>query len=212
MKLKEAIILGRMTTQVIWAKITKFPRPVTANLQLTKICNLDCAYCFADMESLKQEKVKDPTTQELFETIDELYKHGCRHIILMGGEPLIRKDIFELVTYIKSKWMRCEIVTNGYYIDRNIEALKLCDSVCLSIDGEKEANDLVRGEGCHDMVLEAMAILKANKVKVRIHSILTQHNIKTGLSYIAEKAKDFAFSFNFSMIMLRPGKNLTIPI
>ena len=130
----------------------------------------------------------------------------------MGGEPLIRKDIFELVTYIKSKWMRCEIVTNGYYIDRNIEALKLCDSVCLSIDGEKEANDLVRGEGCHDMVLEAMAILKANKVKVRIHSILTQHNIKTGLSYIAEKAKDFAFSFNFSMIMLRPGKNLTIPI
>jgi len=206
MKFKEAVTLGRMTTQVMIAKITKFPRPVTTNLQLTKYCNLDCEYCFADMESLKQEKVKDPTTQELFETIDELYRYGCRHIILMGGEPLVRKDIYELVTYIKSKWMRCEIVTNGYYIEKHIDALKLCDSVCLSIDGEKEANDLVRGEGCHDMVLKAMDILKSNKVKVRIHSILTQYNIKTGLPYIAEKAKEFAFPFNFSMIMLRPEK------
>lgn len=206
MKFKETAILGRMTWQVMLAKLTKFPRPVSVNLQLTKICNLDCEYCFADMESLKQERVKDPTTKELFETIDELYKYGCRHIIMMGGEPLIRKDIYELVNYIKSKWMRCEIVTNGYYVEKHIEALKLCDSVCISIDGEKESNDLVRGEGCHDAVVGALKFLKANDVKIRIHSILTQHNIKSGPQYIAELAKDFAFPFNFSMIMLRPEK------
>lgn len=204
MDIKEAIILGRMTYQVMLAKITKFPRPVSVNLQVTKVCNLDCPYCFADLHSLTQ--VPDPSTRETLETIDELYKYGCRHIILMGGEPLIRKDIGAIIKYIKSKWMRCEMVTNGYFVQRHIESLKLLDSLCISIDGPKEPNDKARGEGCHDKVLEAIPFLKKHGIKMRIHAVLTRYNLDSGLPYIGNLAKEFGIPFNFSMIMLPPDK------
>lgn len=204
MKVKEMISLGRMVWQVILAKVTKFPRPTSVNLQVTKYCNLNCPYCFADLETLKG--VKELSTQETLETIDELYKYGCRHIILMGGEPLIRKDIGEVIRYIKSKRMRCEVVTNGYFVDRHIDDLKICDSVCISLDGPKEVNDRLRGDGCHDKVLNAISLLKSKKIKSRIHAILTRYNLEVGLPYIANIAKENGFPFNFSMIMLRHEK------
>ncbi|MBF0314868.1 MAG: radical SAM protein [Oligoflexia bacterium] len=203
MKLSEIITLTRMVNQVVLAKVTKSPRPVSVNLQVTKFCNLKCDYCFSDLDSLKEEK--EPTLPDLFETIDELYRHGCRHIILMGGEPLIRKDIGIIISYIKkTKKMRCELVTNGYFISNHLEALKLCDSVCISLDGPKEANDIVRGDGCHDQVLKGMDLLKAHSIKTRIHAVLTKYNIKIGLDYVAKLSKRYHFPFNFSMIMLRP--------
>jgi MoaA/NifB/PqqE/SkfB family radical SAM enzyme len=203
-KLKEFVVLGRMAWQVILAKMFLFPRPVTTNLQLTKVCNIDCDYCFADFDSLK--KVRDPTTEELIETIDELYNFGCRHMILMGGEPLVRKDFGVIVDHIKSKWMRCEVVTNGYYVENHLDALRKCDSICLSLDGDKESNDQNREEGCFDAVMNAIEIFVENGIKFRIHSVLTKYNIKTGLKFIAPMAKKYSLPFNFSMIMLRPEK------
>lgn len=202
MRNNEIIIWGEILFQIFLAKITRSPRPVTVNLQVTKHCNLRCPYCYADLDTLKG--VKDPSTKETFETIDELYKYGCRHIILMGGEPLMRKDIGEVISYIKSKHMRCEIVTNGYFVERNIDNLKLCDSVCISLDGPKEENDKIRGEGCHKMVLKAMSILKENKIKTRIHAVLTRYTIENGPQYLASLAKKHGFPCNFSMITLRP--------
>ena len=201
MKLTEMYVLASMFGQVLASKITKRPRPVSVNLQVTKFCNLKCPYCFADLGSLAE--IKELSTKEIFETINELRKYGCRHIILMGGEPLMRKDIGEIIRYIKGKRMRCEIVTNGFFVDRYIQALKLCDSVCISLDGPKEPNDRLRGDGCHDRVLNAMEILSDNKIKARIHAILTRYNLESGLPYIAETAKKFGFVFNFSMVMLR---------
>lgn len=200
--MKEIYIMWRMFWQVMLAKITRRPRPVSVNLQVTKHCNLDCPYCFADLSTLKE--IKDWSTTETLETIDALYERGCRHIILMGGEPLMRKDIGEIIRYIKSKWMRCEIVTNGYLIQQRIEDLKLLDSVCISLDGPKHENDRVRGAGCHDAVIKGMQVLKENKIKARIHAVLTKYNKDSGLPYISKLAKEHGFRFNFSMIMLRP--------
>ncbi|MFQ5787353.1 MAG: radical SAM protein, partial [Thermodesulfobacteriota bacterium] len=177
--MKEIITLANMTFQVMIAKVTDFPRPVSVNLQVTKHCNLDCPYCFADLETLRE--VQDISTKETFETIDELYKYGCRHIILMGGEPLIRTDIGEIIRYIKSKWMRCEIVTNGYFVECHVDDIKICDSVCISLDGPKEVYDRLRGNGCHNKVLSAMKLLKEKKIKTRIHAILTRYNLEVGL-------------------------------
>ncbi len=192
----------RMAWQIFLAKITRSPRPVSVNLQVTKMCNLRCPYCFADLETLKE--VDDLSTDDILETIDELYKFGCRHIILMGGEPLCRRDIGKIIRYIKSKWMRCEIVVNGYFVKKYVEDLKLCDSVCISLDGPAASNDILRGKGCHDKVIEALRILKENNIQARIHAILTRYNFQDGPPYIAETAKKFGFPFNFSMVMLRP--------
>ncbi|MBF0134701.1 MAG: radical SAM protein [Magnetococcales bacterium] len=201
--IRDLIVLIRIIIQVLRVKITRRARPVSVNLQVTKHCNLACSYCFADLESLAT--VKDPDTSEMMETIDELYRHGCRHIILMGGEPLIRKDIGTIIRHIKNRWMRCEIVTNGYYVAQHLEDLQACDSVCVSLDGLRESNDVVRGKGCHDTVVKAMDFLHAKGIKTRIHAIITRENLHSGsMRYIAELAARYGFAFNFSMAMLRP--------
>lgn len=199
---RTGVILSRMLSQVILAKLTNRPRPVTVNLQVTKACNLKCDYCFADLESL--DNAKNPQLDQMFETIDEVYRKGCRHIILMGGEPLANKNIGEIIRYVRSKWMRVEIVTNGYFVERHIESLKLCDSVCISLDGPKEGNDAIRGEGCHDVVLDAMKVLHDAGIKARIHAVLSRYTFKDGPRYVAGLAKKFGFKFNYSMIMLKP--------
>lgn len=203
-KLRSMIVLWGMLWQVVLAKITRFPRPVSVNYQITKRCNLSCPYCFADMESLKD--VEDSDTEGVKETIDELYKYGCRHIILMGGEPLCRRDIGDIIRYIRSKWMRCEIVTNGYFVKDHIDDLKLCDSVCVSLDGPAELNDKIRGKGCHDKVIEALELLKAEGARTRIHTILTKVTYPEGPRYVAEIAKKYGVPFNVSMVMLRADK------
>jgi MoaA/NifB/PqqE/SkfB family radical SAM enzyme len=91
-------------------------------------------------------------------------------------------------------------------VHKYLDDLVSCDSVCISLDGPKEENDRIRGGGTHDAVLRAIPLLKQKGVKIRIHSILTKYNLKTGLPYIAEVAKKYDIPFNFSMIVLPHNK------
>ncbi|MCU0651238.1 MAG: radical SAM protein, partial [Candidatus Omnitrophica bacterium] len=76
----------------------------------TKICNLKCEHCYRDAGD------KDPqelTTQEGKALLEEIAKAGFKIIILSGGEPLMRPDIFELISYAKSAGLRPVLGTNG---------------------------------------------------------------------------------------------------
>ena len=126
-------------TQLVRLKLTGRRVPFFVSLQVTKFCDLQCSYCFAELETLRG--TSDFTTEQWKGIIDELHVLGTRWIWLQGGEPLIRNDIGELIDYIKSKGMVCELVTNGTQLKRKINSLIHLDSLCISLDGDRDAND-----------------------------------------------------------------------
>lgn len=130
-----------------------FKKPVFAHLEVTYKCNLFCGFC-GFREGLAREKANELSTNEWVRIMDELKGMGVIYTTLVGAEPLIRKDIFEIITHIKKRGMRCLLLTNGILIDAE-KAKRLVESgldkITVSIDGPKEIHDKIRGvSGVYD--------------------------------------------------------------
>lgn len=203
MNLKTFRTLVAIFIKLIISKATKKRIPIFVSLQITKMCNLRCSYCFADLDSLRS--IPDFTTAEWKEIIDELYKLGTRWIRIQGGEPLIRDDIGELIDYVKDVGMICELVTNGLLTKQRLEDLKHLDSLCISLDGDREANDMIRGKGVYDRVVESIRLAKSYGLRIRIHGVLTRYTVNS-LENIAELCRDIGVQFNIAYYSLDGDK------
>ncbi len=132
-------------------------RPVVV-WNITKRCNLKCIHCYSD--SLNKDYAGELRTEEAKAVIDDLAGFGTPVIIFSGGDPLLRKDIFEIAKYAGSKGIRCALSTNGILIDKNTaQAIKQANFayVGVSIDGIGEFNDRFRGMiGAYNMALEGI--------------------------------------------------------
>lgn len=120
--------------------------PVVA-WNITRTCNLKCAHCYSDSDAKKYEG--ELTTAEAKKFIDDCADFRVPVLLLSGGEPLVRPDVFELVEYAGKKGIRTTFSTNGTLIDKqlakDIKALNV-GYVGISLDGLGEANDAFRGK------------------------------------------------------------------
>src|SRR5665647_3009133 len=87
----------------------------------TRTCNLKCIHCYSNSESKKYDGELD--TGEALRFIDHLAEFKVPVILFSGGEPLLREDLIELVTYAKSKGIRATISTNGTLLSREKTAV-----------------------------------------------------------------------------------------
>ena len=112
----------------------------------TRTCNLKCIHCYSNSESKKYEGELD--TGEALRFIDHLAEFKAPVILFSGGEPLLREDLIELVTYAKGKGIRATISTNGTLLSREKTAILKSLGVGyigVSLDGIGENNDRFRG-------------------------------------------------------------------
>ncbi len=186
------ILLGN---SLIWAKLTNKRTPLMANLLITNRCNLKCFYCYVDTFN---RNVKDIEKQVLFDMIDTFYDRGTRLIVLLGGEPLLYKEIGDVIRYIKNKNMVCEIITNGYRVEKYIEDLKLCDSVCVSLDGDEKSHDQNRGRGSYDVAIKAINLFRENGIHTRVKAVLTDNN-KDSFDFLCKFAKEKGLILTISL-------------
>jgi radical SAM protein with 4Fe4S-binding SPASM domain len=112
----------------------------------THMCNLKCRHCYQDAQKALPGEL---STEESKKLIEELSEAGVVVIAFSGGEPLMRKDIFEIVSHAARHDMYVSIATNGTLITPEV-ARKLADSganyVEVSIDGRSAAeHDALRG-------------------------------------------------------------------
>ena len=112
----------------------------------TNQCNMFCKHCYREAGEKNNQELN---TEEGKELIDEIAKAGFKIMIFSGGEPLMRKDIFELVEYATSKGLRPVFGTNGTLLTREV-ARKLKEvgtmGMGISLDSlDSEKHDAFRG-------------------------------------------------------------------
>jgi MoaA/NifB/PqqE/SkfB family radical SAM enzyme len=148
-KIHHLMKLAAIGIQILKSKVFRKRIPIVVSIHVTNKCNLRCTYCYANVGGRFNKNCEDFSTAELKRYITETKALGTRWIIFLGGEPLLRPDIGDLISHVNHQGMLCELVTNGTLIDENIEKIKDVDLLCISIDGDMGSNDELRGNGSY---------------------------------------------------------------
>ncbi|MCI2415047.1 MAG: radical SAM protein [Candidatus Aramenus sp.] len=141
----------------------------------TLTCNLSCIHCY--VPSSPNLVVKNELSlDEIKKFIDYGKKIKVKGIRLTGGEPLLRKDILEIINYAISKDMSVEVETNGLLIDNNfLKSVSDLNKIYISIslDGPKEVHEKIRGINTFERTVNVLRLLKQYNVKRTIVTTLT---------------------------------------
>ena len=160
--------------------------PVLRNLfwETTLSCNAKCKHCGSSAENKTYEG--ELTTDEIKKVLKDVAdKYDARGIMLniTGGEPLIRKDLFEVMKYAKSLGFNWGMTTNGMLMNKEmIEKIKDAEmsTISVSIDGLEDTHDDFRGvPGSYKLIMKNMQLLKeARFLKVaQITTVVNKKNI-----------------------------------
>jgi radical SAM protein with 4Fe4S-binding SPASM domain len=146
----------------------------------TNRCNLNCLHCYIDAKD--QCYSNELTTDEAKIFIQDLADSQVPVLLFSGGEPLLRKDLFELIHLASQQGLRPVLSTNGTLITPEI-AQKLKDSgimyVGVSIDGKLTTHDYFRQkEGCFDAALQGIRESQKVGLKTGIRMTLTKSNFQ----------------------------------
>ena len=146
----------------------------------TRACNLKCVHCYNNSGTDKAPN--ELTTDEAKIVLDDLAQFSVPSVLFSGGEPLMRKDLFELIKYAVGLGLRTVISTNGTLIDvdtaQNIKQAGV-SYVGISLDGIGEVNDKFRGvAGAFDRAVEGIRNCQEASVRVGLRLTLTRRNVQ----------------------------------
>ena len=150
---------------------------------ITDRCNLKCSHCYQNDYSysseLSFEELKN-IANKINHALTVWKKDG--RLAITGGEPFIRKDLFDLLHYLEQQHTikKIGILTNGTLIKEHINSLKSLTKlyyIQMSIEGGREKNDEIRGKGVFDKVIESTNLLKKNDISVRWMVTLHKRNV-----------------------------------
>ena len=155
----------------------KFSAPVRVGWRVTPKCNLKCKHCYLDCAN-KIEK-SELSFEQCKIIVDKLEKSGIMEILVTGGELFMRKDIKTLLGYITSKNINITLFTNATLINESCDWLKNIQirKINISLDGEKEAHDSLRGQGNFDKTMSAIGLLKQWGISVAINCVVSTFNV-----------------------------------
>jgi len=129
-------------------------------------CNLNCVHCGASKEKYEKEL----TTAEIKDLIDELAKIKVGFFAATGGEPLLRRDLLEVMDYASKRGIKTGFATNGYFIDeKKAEEIKKVgiSSIQISLDGSEKTHNQIRGNPqSFQKAIRAIKLLQKQKIKI----------------------------------------------
>ncbi|MCX8111154.1 MAG: radical SAM protein [Syntrophorhabdaceae bacterium] len=147
--------------------------------ELTRNCNLNCIHCRA--AASKGPYTKELDTSECKKIIDDIASFSSPTIILTGGEPLLRDDIFEIIDYGSKKGLRLVMAINGTLLNHQKASILKQGGIrriSISLDGkDKMTHDRFRGvEGSFDAVMNASSLLIDIGLDFQINTTVTELN------------------------------------
>jgi heme b synthase len=147
--------------------------------EVTRNCNLDCQHCRA--RSTTGPYAGELSKEECFKVLDEISSFAKPIIILTGGEPLLRKDIFEIAEYGKNKGLIMVMAPNGTLLTKE-NVKKIIKSgirrISVSLDGPNSQihDSLRRVSGAFDAALSGIEVAKSLGLEFQINSTISKKN------------------------------------
>ncbi|MGE0559437.1 MAG: heme d1 biosynthesis radical SAM protein NirJ [Burkholderiales bacterium] len=158
---------------------------------LIRRCNLACKHCYSI--SADTDFPGELNTGQIFAVMDDLKAFGVPVLILSGGEPLLRRDIFAIAARAKSMGFYTGLSTNGTLIDPSSVADIASagfNYVGISLDGIEQTHDRFRRmAGAYDRSLAAVRLCRGAGIKVGIRYTVTEDN-QHDLPKLLELAED----------------------
>ncbi|MGQ3683528.1 MAG: radical SAM protein [Candidatus Loosdrechtia sp.] len=191
-------------------------KPYAISWNTTYRCNLRCSHCYLDTNALTKQSANELSTREGFTLIDqiaELNPHVL--LILTGGEPLLREDIYDLAAYASQKGMMVVLGTNGNMIDDD-RAKKLKESgvagIGISLDSiAPEKHDTFRGiPGAWESTLNGIEACRRQGIEFQIQTTVTRENFNEIPEILEFSCNLGAKVFNlFFLVCTGKGQELT---
>ncbi|SHJ30449.1 radical SAM/SPASM domain-containing protein [Lutispora thermophila] len=150
------------------------------DLVVTTACNFRCRHCYINEQNLSNTTGLD--VEKWKYAIDTLCEQGLISLVVTGGEPLVYKDLLELLDYANEKGLKIQILTNGYLIDEKfIDRIKCYRNliVQVSLDGSNSmTNNIQRSKNdAFNRTIENIKLLRKNNIQVIVAMVLNRYNV-----------------------------------
>lgn len=180
--------------------------------EVTRSCNLACAHCRA--AALDRPYENELTTGEALGLLENISSFAKPIIILTGGEPLLREDIFDIAAYGNRLGLRMTMAVNGTLLTGE-KARRMLESgiqrISISLDGASAAtHDAFRGvEGAFDGAIRGVACAREEGLDFQINTTITQQNLEEipAIQELAVKLGAVAHHI-FLLVPMGRGKDL----
>lgn len=155
----------------------------------TRQCNNSCLYCSFGAGPQLSDAID---TKGAMHLVNEIYDVGASWFGISGGEPLLRKDLFEIIAHARNLGLNVSIITNGCFVEgKNFDNLLRNEvQTAISIDGTEQTNDIVRGRGMYATAISAMNKLGKEGLLDCLVTTLNNVNLKD-VEHVTNLAKNY---------------------
>lgn len=164
----------------VFSRITGSLRPTICTLQITTLCQCDCVHCSAALFTDRTRR--ELSTEELKSLVTQAVDMGVINVVFTGGEPLLRRDVFELVAHVPRERANVMMFTNGWSLTPHV-ARRLKDAGLFSIqvsldDFRPERHDAFRRfPGCFDRALAGVRAAREAGLLVGLSTYATHQKV-----------------------------------
>lgn len=147
------------------------------DLYITDFCNLKCKHCYNDEK--KKSELNMEQVKQIVVKVNNFYSDNMEAINILGGEPFLHKDFYEIVDYC-SKFAKVNTSTNAFYIIKTpIEILKKLNYIQLSVESmDRDIADYYRCKGFYDNLMKTVKFLKENEIQFGFKITINKDNFE----------------------------------
>jgi heme b synthase len=177
--------------------------------EITRRCNLRCVHCRSSSE-MEIQGHPDFSTEEAYRVLDDIVSYAQPVVVLSGGEPLTRKDVFEIAKYGSGKGLRMCLATNGTLVTDDIcEKIKQSGIriVSLSLDGADATvhDDFRSQKGAFTGTINAAKLFKKHGIEFIINSSFTKRN-QEQIPLVYKLAKELGATAWYMFMIVPTGR------
>jgi len=150
-------------------------------LEITHRCNLNCIHCYTNSGVSNIDRTKELSTQQIKQLINDASRIGVFIFSIGGGEPFMRKDIYDILKFGYQKNIEMIPVTNGHFINKN-SILNLKNSgvgqIIVSLDGSRsETHNRIRRADSYAIVIKSIKLLVESDFRVFVNYVVNKINL-----------------------------------